>query len=46
MLECCFTMSVITATLVGLFVGVSISKCPRASVPPKFPPAPTIASAV
>ena len=45
MLECCFTMSVITATLVGLFVGVSISKCARVPVP-KFPPAPTIASAV
>ncbi len=47
MLECCFTMSVITATLVGLFAGMLISKCARAEgVPPKFPPAPTIASAV
>jgi len=46
MLECCFTMSVITALLFGFISGIIVKKFNDNRINHKFPSAPTLASAV
>ena len=45
MLECCLSMSVLSALLLGFVIGVCVKKC-EDKRNDKFPSAPTLASAV
>ena len=46
MLECCLSMSVLSALLLGFVIGVCVKRCDDKRVNDKFPSAPTLASAV
>ena len=46
MLECCLSMSVLSALLLGFVIGVCVKRCDDKIITEKFPSAPTVASAV
>ena len=46
MFECCLSMSVLSALLLGFVIGVCVKRCEDKRIIDKFPSAPTLASAV
>lgn len=46
MLECCLSMSVLSALLLGFLIGVCVKRCDDKRIIDKFPSAPPLADAV
>ena len=46
MLECCLSMSVLSALLLGFVIGVCVKRCDDKRITDKFPQPPQVASAV